>query len=313
MQACGVDPAQAGVMSVAVRSLLFVPGDSERKLEKSRASNADALVLDLEDSVAPARKAVARAMISEHLKGVVSTTRIAQWVRINPLSTPEALLDLAAIVVGRPAGILLPKADSPADVQRLSHYLDALEAREGLTVGSIVIVPVATETARAPLSLASYPDAGLTRLFGITWGAEDLSAAIGASTNLDEDGRLSLTYRTVRSLTLLAAKACNVEAIETVYPDYKDLDGLRKSCIAARREGFTGRFAIHPDQVDVINAAFSPNTDEIVFAERVVAAFASAVDVGTVGLDGKMLDRPHLKQAQQVLAMRDALASRGIR
>ena len=300
-------------MSVPARSMLFVPGDSERKIEKSRASNADALVLDLEDSVAPARKALARETIAAYLKSTSSSARVARWVRINPLSTPEALLDLAAIVAGKPTGILLPKADSPADVQKLSHYLDALEAREGLAAGSIAVVPVATETARAPLSLALYPDAGLTRLFGITWGAEDLSAAIGASTNLDEDGRLSLTYRTVRSLTLLAAKACNVEALETVYPDYKDLEGLKKSCIAARREGFTGRFAIHPDQVDVINAAFSPNADEIAFAERVVAAFAATVDTGTVGLDGKMLDRPHLKQAQKVLAMRDALASRGTR
>jgi citrate lyase subunit beta / citryl-CoA lyase len=300
-------------MSVPLRSMLFVPGDSERKIEKSRASNADALVLDLEDSVAPSRKAFARATVAAHLKSIVSATRVTQWVRINPLSTPEALLDLSAIVAARPAGILLPKADSPADVHRLSHYLDALEAREGLTMGSIAIVPVATETARAPLSLASYPDAGLTRLFGITWGAEDLSAAIGAITNMDEDGRLSLTYRTVRSLTLLAAKACNAEALETVYPDYKDLEGLKKSCIAARREGFTGRFAIHPDQVDIINAAFSPSSDEVAFAERVVAAFAATVDTGTVGLDGKMLDRPHLKQAQKVLSMRDALASRGTR
>jgi citrate lyase subunit beta / citryl-CoA lyase len=296
-------------MRVPIRSMLFVPGDSERKLEKSQASNADALVLDLEDSVATARKTFARATIATHLKRVAGATRIAQWVRINPLTTPEALLDLAAIVAGKPAGILLPKADSPADVQKVSHYLDALEVREGLAPGLIAVIPVATETARAPLSLASYPDAGLTRLFGITWGAEDLSAAIGASTNTDEDGRLSLTYRTVRSLTLLAAKACNAEALETVYPDYKDLAGLSKSCIAARREGFTGRFAIHPDQVDVINAAFSPNADEIAFAERVVAAFAAA-DTGTVGLDGKMLDRPHLVQAQKILAMRDALASR---
>lgn len=300
-------------MSLPMRSMLFVPGDSERKIEKSRASNADALVLDLEDSVAPARKAFARATIAEHLRSTAARTRAAQWVRINPLSTPDALLDLAAIVAGKPAGILLPKAESPADVQKLSHYLDALEARDGLTVGSIAIVPVATETARAPLSLGAYPDAGLTRLFGITWGAEDLSAAIGASTNVDDDGRLSLTYRTVRSLTLLAAKACNVEAIETVYPDYKDLTGLEKNCIAARREGFTGRFAIHPDQVDVINAAFSPNAGEIASAERVVAAFAAAADTGTVGLDGKMLDRPHLTQAQKVLAMRDAFASRGAR
>jgi citrate lyase subunit beta/citryl-CoA lyase len=154
------------------------------------------------------------------------------------------------------------------------------------------------------------PDFTLPRLFGMTWGAEDLSSAVGASTNADDDGRLSLTYRYVRSLTLLAAKACNVESIDTVYPDYKNVAGLRASCNASRREGFTGRFAIHPDQVGVINEAFSPSTEDIAFAEAVVAAFAAAPDIGTVGLDGKMLDKPHLTQAQKVLALRNALATR---
>ena len=297
-------------MRPPVRSLLFVPGDSERKLEKSRASQADALVLDLEDSVSLARKAIARGLIAEYLKGGQFRRGTSQWVRINPASTPESLLDLAAIVVGRPAGILLPKADGPAEVQKVSLYLDALEVREGLPAGSISILPVVTETARAALSVGDYRNATLPRLFGMTWGAEDLSAAIGAATNADEDGRLSLTYRMVRSLTLLAAKACGVEAIDTVYPDYKNLAGLRASCVASRREGFTGCFAIHPDQVDVVNEAFSPSAEDVAYAERVVAAFAVARDVGTLGLDGKMLDKPHLTQAQRVLALRDALASR---
>lgn len=298
-------------MSALVRSILFVPGDSERKIEKSRASNADALIYDLEDSVAPARKVVARQMISEYLRNGAARPGTVQWVRINPLDTPESMLDLAAVVAGKPAGILLPKADGPADILRLSHCLDALEAREGIEAGSIAVMPVATETARAPFSLGDYRDAGLKRLFGLTWGAEDISADIGAAANTDEDGQLSLTYRTVRSLVLLAAKAARVEAIDTVYPDFRDMDGLRRSCRASRREGFTGRFAIHPDQVDIINETFSPGADEVAFAEKVIAAFAAVPDAGVVGVDGKMLDRPHLKQAEKVLARRDAFAARG--
>lgn len=297
-------------MSAApIRSMLFVPGDSERKIEKSQASRADALVLDLEDSVAPARKATARAMVAEMLAGAGGGGP-ALWVRVNPVSTPECLADLAAIVRGRPAGILLPKADGPQDVVRVGHCLDALEARDGVAPGAIRILPVATETPRAALALAEYRHPAPSRLFGLTWGAEDLAAAIGAAANTDEDGRLSLTYRTVRSLTLLAAKAAQVEAIDTVYPDFRDLDGLRRSAIAARREGFTGRFAIHPDQVEIINAAFSPSETDIAFAERVVAAFAAMPDTGVVGVDGKMLDRPHLVQAGKVLALRDAYARR---
>ena len=297
-------------MRVPVRSMLFVPGDSERKIEKSRGCNADALVYDLEDSVAAARKPIARQMIAEYLKSGTAGAGVAQWVRVNPLTSPECLLDLAAIVAGRPAGILLPKAEGPADVQRVSYYLDALEAREGVPTGSTGVIPVATEIAQAPFTLGAYADAGLARLFGITWGAEDLSADIGAATNMDDDGQLALTYRTVRSLTLLAAKASRVEALETVYPDFRDTAGLRRSSVAARREGFTGRFAVHPDQVDVINDAFSPSAEDIAFAERVVAAFDARPGVGTVGVDGKMLDKPHLTRAQKVLAMRDAFAAR---
>jgi citrate lyase subunit beta / citryl-CoA lyase len=296
-------------MSVLVRSILFVPGDSERKIEKSQGSSADALVLDLEDSVAPARKSVAREMTAAYLKAGKFKKGTAQWIRINPLDTPESLHDLAAVVAGNPACIVQPKVDGPADVQRLSFYLDALEAREGIPAGSIKIVPVATETATSPFTLGAYAGAGLSRLYGLTWGAEDLSAAIGAATNKDEDGRLALTYRTVRSLMLLAAKAANVEAVDTVYPDFKNLEALKQSCIASRREGFSGRFAIHPDQVDTINEAFSPSAEDVAFAERVVAAFA-ATESGAVGLDGKMLDKPHLTQAEKVLAMRDAFAAR---
>lgn len=289
-----------------MRSMLFVPGDSERKIAKSRDCAADAIVLDLEDSVAPTRKGAARAMVAAMLRERSHGT--ALWVRINPLDTPDALPDLAAVVGGAPAGIMLPKAAAPADVERLSHHLDALEVREGLAPGSIPVIPVTTETAGAPLTLHRYPGAGLTRLYGLTWGAEDLSAALGASSNRDEDGGLSLTYRIARSLTLMAARASGVAAIDTVYPDFRDLDGLRRDCLASRREGFTGRLAIHPDQVAIINDAFSPTAEEIARAEQVVAAFAAIPDAGVVALDGRMLDLPHLTQARQVLARRDSQA-----
>jgi citrate lyase subunit beta/citryl-CoA lyase len=306
LQTHGVDVEEAGLMTAPIRSFLFVPGDSERKIEKSRGSNADALVLDLEDAVAPSRKSIARDMVAAYLKTGNFRPGTKQWVRINPLTTPEALSDLAAIVAGRPAGILLPKAEGPRDIIQLGYYLDALEAREGIPVGATAILPVATETAGASFSLGSYKHHALPRLFGFTWGAEDLSASIGAATNRSEDGRLSLTYRMARSLMLLAAKACGAQALDAVHVDYRDIAGLKADSVASRREGFTGRFAIHPDQVDPINESYSPSQEDIAIAERIVAAFAAAPEAGTIGVDGKMFDKPHLVQAQKVLAMRDA-------
>ena len=184
---------------------------------------------------------------------------------------------------------------------RLGHYLDVMERREGLAPGSIRILPVATETARAPFGLADFTGAAFPRLYGLTWGAEDLSTALGATTNRDETGAFAYTYRLVRSLCLLAAKAAATEPVETLYADFRDDDGLIASCVAAAREGFTGRIAIHPNQVAGINRSFSPSEADVAHAQRVVAAFAAQPDVGTVGLDGKMLDIPHLKQAQRVL------------
>lgn len=282
------------------RSWLFVPGDSERKLRKAADSGADALILDLEDSVAADRRPLARRMVRAHLDARPAGP--ALWVRINPLDGPDALADLAAIVGGAPAGIMLPKIDGPADVARLSHGLDTLEAREGLASGSIRILPVATETARAPFALGDFATAGLARLAGLTWGAEDLSAALGAATNQDPAGGWALTYRVVRSLCLLAARAARVQPIETLHADFRDEAGLTASSLAAAREGFTGRIAIHPAQVVPINAAFSPSAADIAHAERVLAAFAAQSGAGAVGLDGVMLDMPHLKQAQQLLA-----------
>jgi len=296
---------------MTLRSFLFIPGDSDRKLAKADDSGADALILDLEDAVAPANKALARDKVAAFLSERPRAGRGGQlWVRINPLDTPLALPDLAAVVRGAPDGLMLPKADGPADVARLSHYLDALEAASGVAPGSIRILPVATETAIAPFRVGDYAGAALPRLAGLTWGAEDLAAAVGASTNLAPDGQWALTYRLVRSLTLLAAHASGVQAIETLFVDYRDDAGLVASCRAARTEGFSGRIAIHPAQVATINAAFTPSDDEIDFARRVVAAFAEAGDAGTVGLDGRMLDIPHLKQARQVLAQAETSARR---
>jgi citrate lyase subunit beta/citryl-CoA lyase len=284
----------------ALRSLLFVPGDSEKKLSRGASSGADALILDLEDSVAPARKPIAREMVSERLAAQWGPGSPALWVRINALDE-GGVEDLAAVVRGAPAGIMVPKTDGPADVVRLGYYLEALESRDGLA-RPIPILPVATETARAPFGLSDFAEARLPRLYGLTWGAEDLSAALGASTNRDETGAWDFTYRMVRSLCLLAAKAAGVEPIETLYSDFRDPDGLRASCLAASREGFTGRLAIHPDQVAIINDAFAPSEADVAHARRVLAAFEASPGVGTVGLDGKMLDIPHLKQARQVLA-----------
>lgn len=284
-----------------IRSWLFVPGDSPRKLARGRVSGADALILDLEDSVAPERKRDARAMVAEAL---LTPAEPALWVRINPLDE-GGLDDLAAIVRAGPAGIMLPKAAGPAGVLRLSHGLDALERRDGVT-RPLRILPVATETAAAPFALGAYAAAALPRLHGLTWGAEDLATALGASTNRDGAGWAS-TYRLVRALTLLAARAAGVEPIETLHADFRDTEGLRLTSLAAATEGFTGRLAIHPDQVPIINAAFLPSPEAVAHARRVLAAFAAAPGAGAVSLDGQMLDVPHLKQARRILEKAGAL------
>ena len=285
---------------MSLRSMLFVPGDSERKLAKVAGGPADALILDLEDAVAKDRLPLARGMVAECLKASRGTVRRQQlWVRINPMSTADALPDLAAIVTGAPNGIVVPKTNSGADATLLDHYLTALETREGVEPGSIKILAVATETPTAMFTLGSF--AGSTpRLHAMTWGAEDLPAAVGASTNVDDSGKLDFTYQLARSLCLLAATSAGVEPIDTVYTDFRDSNGLFKNAQAARRAGFTGKIAIHPDQVEVINRAFTPSAEEIDYAKRVIEAFGAGV--GTVSLDGKMLDMPHLKQARRILA-----------
>ncbi|MFH6787273.1 MULTISPECIES: HpcH/HpaI aldolase/citrate lyase family protein [Methylobacterium] len=292
---------------MTLRSLLFVPGDSEKKLGKGAGSGADALILDLEDAVAPSRKALARDLVAAYLAARPGRAP-KLYVRINPLDE-GGLDDLAGIVRPGLDGIMLPKIDGPGDVVRLGHGLDALERREGMEPGGVRILPVATETARAPFGLGAFADHALPRLYGLTWGAEDLSTAVGASTNRTADGTLALTYRMVRSLMLLAAKASGVEAVETLYADFRDEAGLRRDSEAAAREGFSGRIAIHPAQVAAINAAFSPSPEEVAHARRVVAAFAAEPEAGTVGLDGRMLDIPHLKQARRILERHESHAS----
>ena len=287
----------------SLRSLLFIPGDSEKKLAKADGAGADAIILDLEDSVAPAAKPLARKLVAAFLAERPASSRQSElWVRINALDDEAALSDLAAIIAASPDGIMLPKAAGAAGVQLLSNFLDALEVQAGLPRGKIGILPVATETASAALQLPVYATATLPRLRGMTWGAEDLSTAIGAATNQDGAGGWALTYRIARSLTLLAAHAAQVQAIETLYVNFRDQEGLRHSCRAARAEGFSGRIAIHPAQIEPINDSFTPSAAELDHARRVIAAFDAAPGAGVVGLDGKMLDIPHLKQARATLA-----------
>jgi citrate lyase subunit beta/citryl-CoA lyase len=283
------------------RSWLFVPGDSERKMAKAAASGADVLILDLEDSVAAANTAAARGLVQDYLKSRPDRTAQKLWVRINPLQTPMALADLAGIMPGGPDGILLPKPESAGDVVTLGHYLDAFEAASGLERGTTRIMPVATETALGMFQLGAYR--GLTpRLAGLTWGAEDLAAALGAGTNRGADGAYSHTYEMARSLCLLGAVAAGVAPIDTITGDFRDKDLIERETLDGRRLGFRGKIAIHPDQVPIINRAFTPTEAELAQARRIVAAFADA-GTGTVGLDGQMLDMPHLKQAQNLLAM----------
>jgi citrate lyase subunit beta/citryl-CoA lyase len=283
-----------------LRSMLFVPADSERKLARAASVGADAIILDLEDSVADSRKPEARKMAASMLDAAGASAS-AMFVRVNPLQGGMTVEDLCAVVRPNLSGIMLPKAEGGQDVTRLGHYLDALEARAGMAAGCIKIVVVATETAGAMFALGSYAPAH-ARLAGLTWGAEDLAASVGATSNKEDDGNWTPPYRMARTVCLFAAAAAAVAPIETLYSDYKDLSGLQADCRRARRDGFTGRLAIHPDQVALINSSFTPSDAEIAEARRIVAAFANAPGLGVVGIDGKMYDLPHLKAAQRTLA-----------
>jgi citrate lyase subunit beta/citryl-CoA lyase len=273
-----------------VRSLLFVPGDSDRKQAKALGSEADALILDLEDSVAPEQRDMARRTVHELLAG--ERTK-ALWVRINACGSGALEDDLAAVLPAKPDGIVLPKVSG---------------VRELATVGArlppgMKIIAIVTETPRALLSFGEYA-AGLdARVTALTWGMEDLAAALGASSQRNDDGTLTATFQLARSLCLIAAAAAGIQAIDGVYTDFRDSAGLTREAKRARRDGFTGKLAIHPGQVPAINAAFTPSEQEIERAQRIVAAFAASPGSGVTSLDGKMIDRPHLLQAQRLLAL----------
>ncbi|HKT73193.1 MAG TPA: CoA ester lyase [Steroidobacteraceae bacterium] len=290
-----------------LRSLLFVPGDSEKKMAKSVGLPADGLILDLEDAVAPSRKPEARQLTREYLGAHPDRSRTRLWVRINPLETPESLPDLAAVMANRPDGIIQPKTRSPDDVIRLSHYLDALETQNGIPLGQTKIIPVATETPQAIFTMGGFSRCG-SRLAAITWGAEDLSTAVGAIGNKAPDGNWSQPFQLARSLCIFAASAAGVPALDTLFADTRDTEGLRGACATARRDGFSGKIAIHPGQVVPINEGFTPSRTEVERAQRIVSLFDANPGVGTLALDGEMLDIPHLRQARRTLEIAAAAA-----
>ena len=285
-----------------MRSLLFVPADGGAKLDKAFASGADAVILDLEDSITPERKDVARKAALDFLKtahGKKERPRLL--VRINGLDTGMTDADLDAVVPGKPDAIMFPKAEGGATVTHLDAKLTAREAIAGLPEGAIKILAQTVETAAGVFSAGTYLNSS-ARLIGMTWGPEDLSAEIGAQANRDGDGVLTEPYRLARAICLLGATAAKVPAYETIYVDFRNADGLRRDTEESRRDGFAGRLAIHPAQVAVINAVFTPSPEQIEKAKAVVAAFSAKPDAGAVGIDGKMYDRPHLTRAQALLA-----------
>jgi citrate lyase subunit beta / citryl-CoA lyase len=283
---------------VRVRSLLFVPADDERKLARGAESGADALILDLEDSVAAARRPEARRLARAFLERP-KPGRMRRYVRINPLESGLALDDLAAVMPGQPDGIMLPKA-LPEDLAGLDRRLAELETAASVKLGTTRVIVIATETPAAVFALGGYA-AAPARLEGLTWGAEDLAAILGA-VNRRPDGSYDDVFRLARALCLLAASNAGVAAIDTIYADYKDESGLKAECEAARRAGFTAKLAIHPAQLSIINPAFSATAEELGWAKQVVAAFEANPEAGTVGIAGKMIDRPHLLLARRILA-----------
>lgn len=283
-----------------MRSLLFVPGDSEKKLEKGFLSGADIVIVDLEDSVAPQNKVLARKIAADFIGGQNRVAGPVVYVRVNDLATGLTDDDLTAVMAARPDGVMLPKSNGGADVQHLSAKLRVHEAEHGLLDGGTKIIPIITETPAGVLAAASYSDIG-TRLAGLTWGAEDLSAAIGALTARDDHGRYTDVFRLARAMTILAAANAETAAIDTVFPNFRDLDAFRAECLDAERDGFTAKMAIHPAQVAVINEAFTPSAEAVAHARAVVEAFGLAGNPGVVAIGGQMYDRPHLRRAERLL------------
>jgi citrate lyase subunit beta/citryl-CoA lyase len=286
------------VEPITARSWLFAPGDSEKKMTKAMDGAADIVLIDLEDAVAPENKAAARQMVRDFI-AAHPEQRHRLWVRINPFDGPHTLRDLAAVMPARPGGIMLPKVYGRADVEKLDHCLSALEVANGIKEGATRVIVLITETAEAMFHTGDYK--GAPRVVALTWGAEDLADSIGASSNRNEDGGYGFTYELARSLCLLGAAAAGVTAIETIQGDFRDLGGLRARAEKVRRDGYRGMLAIHPAQVDVINAAFTPTEEEIAEAQAIVDLFAANPGVGAIGYKGGMLDRPYLSRAQTLL------------
>ena len=285
-----------------MRSLLFIPGDSPKKLDKGLGSGADALLLDLEDSISPQRKAEARETTLAFLKQAIPVKeRPRIYVRINGFATGLTDADLDVIVAGRPDGVMFPKAEGGAAVTHCDAKISAREAMHGLPDGSLDIIAIATETAQA-LFLAGTYGGSSKRLKGLTWGAEDLSVELGAEANRDRDGNFLAPYQLARSLCLAGAGAAQVQAIDTVYIDFRNEAGFRRECEEAKRDGFTGKMLIHPAQVAICNEVFTPKPEAVERAKAVVAAFAADPGAGTIGIGGVMYDRPHLERARQLLA-----------
>jgi citrate lyase subunit beta/citryl-CoA lyase len=282
-----------------MRSMLFVPGDSPRKFDKASQGNASALILDLEDSVVPDKKDEARGLTRTMLGG--RRGRHALYVRVNALDTGMTLRDLAAIMPAAPDGVVLPKCRSGDDVRQLALWLDAFEAAAGTKAGTTQIVVVATETAESVFGLGTYKDSS-PRLAGLMWGAEDLAASLGATEN-GSAGAFHSPYRLARDMCLMGAAAAQIAAIDTVYTDIENLAGLEAETRIARRDGFSAKALIHPKHVDIVNAAFEPTAAERDWAEKIVTAFASNPDLGTLRLDGKMIDKPHLRAARKILGI----------
>lgn len=285
---------------MTMRSWLFVPGDSEKKAAKAATSGADVLIFDLEDSVAAANKDAARSHVAE-LIGRREARDWSLWVRVNPFDGGLTMTDLDAVVRPGLDGVLLPKPEGGPDVVRLAAAIEEREAKAGMTNGSVKIAVVATETPTAVFSLGSYAPAH-PRLAALTWGAEDLAAAVGSTGNRDEAGDWTEPYALVRSLALFAASAARTAPIDTLYADFRDLEGLERDCRRSRCDGFLGRLAIHPGQVETINRCYTPSAAALAWARRIVEAFAADPGAGTLGLDGRMIDLPHLIAARKTLA-----------
>ena len=283
---------------ISARSWLFAPGDSEKKMTKAMEGDADIVLIDLEDAVAPDAKAAARPMVHDFIKAHPEQ-RSRLWVRINPLDGPHTLLDLAAIMPAHPGGIMLPKVYGRADVEACDKYLEALEVANGIEQGSTPLIVLMTETAEAMFHWGDYK--GAPRVVALTWGAEDLADSIGASSNKNADGSYSFTYELARSFCVMGAATAGVSAIETISADFRDLDALRARAEKVRRDGYRGMLAIHPAQIPVINEAFTPTAEEIAEAQEIVDVFAANPGVGAIGWKGGMLDRPYLARAERLL------------